>query len=111
MTRTMKRTAPARPAPFTEEQVAALNAGEANLGVVMKLLKAHRQPRLPLEHKKVVKQAPVPLTEAELRQLATGRGTPANVADALERSATSSANRRAKAKESQRPERNPPDYE
>jgi len=66
----------ARPAPFTPEQVAALVAGEANTAEVGKLLAAHRQPRLPspaTTRRPKTGTSPIPLSAADLRELATGR--------------------------------------
>ena len=77
----------ARPAPFTPEQVASLVAGQANMAEVGRLLSAHRQPRLPsaaASTKARVAAAPIPLSAADLRELATGR-VPESVQARLER--------------------------
>jgi hypothetical protein len=78
----------ARPAPFTPEQVAALAAGQADSAEIGKLLAAHRQPRLPAPARGKQSRArpsPIPLSAAEVRELATGR-TPASVQRQLETS-------------------------
>jgi hypothetical protein len=97
-----------RPAPFTPEQIAALNAGKANIAEVSKVLKAHRQPRLSPGPQKEEKRAPIPLTSAQLRELASGRGTPASVITALEKSSPPQGKRRRIARPPRRPEYNPP---
>lgn len=79
----------ARPAPFTPEQVGSLVAGQANNAEIGKLLTAHRQPRLasPAEGKQAkAGPAPIPISAAEVRELATGR-TPESVQSRLESSA------------------------
>lgn len=90
MPRTTKRAA-ARPAPFTSEQVAALTAGKANAADVAKVLEAHRQPRLARTRQAAGKgkRSPVPLTEDQLRRLATGGEPPPDVAAALQNSSPS----------------------
>lgn len=78
----------ARPAPFTPEQVASLVVGQANDAEIGKLLTAHRQPRLASSGEgKQAKAgpAPIPLSAAEVRELATGR-TPESVGSRLESS-------------------------
>ena len=86
----------ARPAPFTPEQVASLVAGQANMVEVGKLLTAHRQPRLqaPASSKQArVGAAPIPISAADLRELAIG-GVPDSVRSRLDDQA---AKRRARA--------------
>ena len=85
----------ARPAPFTPQQVASLVAGQANDAEIGKLLTAHRQPRLASlgERKQAKTPAPIPLSAAEVRELATGR-TPESVESRLE---SSGRTRRARA--------------
>jgi hypothetical protein len=87
MARKNSPTAAARPAPFTPEQVASLVAGQANTAEVGKLLAAHRQPRLPspvVTRRTKTSAAPIPLSAADLRELATGR-VPESVETRLER--------------------------
>jgi hypothetical protein len=86
----------ARPAPFTPEQVGSLVAGQANNAEIGKLLTAHRQPRLasPAEGSPgKAGPAPIPLSAAEVRELATG-STPESIQSRLESAART---RRARA--------------
>jgi hypothetical protein len=92
VTRKIRNTDVARPAPFTPDQVAALVAGEANLKVITKVLNAHRQPRLPgpaatRKRRATTKPGPVPVTAVELRAFATG-ATPEKIAAQLDASAS-----------------------
>ena len=100
-----------QPAPFTPEQVEALNAGKANLPAVEKLLKAHRQPRLSAPPEKKTKRGPIPLTRLQLRQLGSSPETPASVTRTLEKSAPPSEKLKkpdATPRQSARPEYKPP---
>jgi hypothetical protein len=104
----------AQPAPFTPEQVAALIAGKANQTRIAKVLAAHRQPRIPAPKMKGQKYAskgpaPIPLTAAQLRELAANSGTtPDAIATLLEstipkRRGSSGKARKSAARPNQRP--------
>jgi hypothetical protein len=108
--RRRKRQTLGQPAPFTAEQVAALNAGKANLSAVAKLLKAHRQSRLSARPQKEKKRVPIPLTHSQLRELASGSEMPLSVTTALEKSSPPSEKPRergAMRRQSRRPELRP----
>jgi len=101
-----KRQTLGQPAPFSAEQVAALTAGKANLSAVAKLLKAHRQSRLSTRPQKK-KRAPIPLTQSQLRELASGSEMPFSVTAALEKSSPPSEKprkRRAMPRQSGKPD-------
>jgi hypothetical protein len=108
MARAGKSIPPAQPATFTAEQVAALNAGTANMAEVAKTLKRHRQPRLRTRAKRGEKRAPIPLTAAQVRKLTSGRGTPGIVASALEASSPRPRKSHVTARKLVRPQRIPP---
>lgn len=95
MARKQQPEAPARPAPFTPEQVASLVAGQANTAEVARRLAAHRQPRLPSPAATARTKGgavPIPLSAADLRDLAAGR-VPESVQASLERRAATSRTR------------------
>jgi hypothetical protein len=105
--RSGKRQTLGQPAPFTAEQVAALTAGKANLSAVAKLLKAHSQHRLSTRPQKEKKRAPIPMTQSQLRELASGSEMPSSVTAALEKSSPPSEKprkRRAMPRQSGKPD-------
>lgn len=110
MPRRSKSKMPAVPAPFTLEQVAALNAGTARRADVVRTLARHRQPRLPAKAARASAPAPIPLTAAQLKQLASGRVTP-SVAAAFEAAPRRRSGSRAAARSRVRPQRTPPGAE
>jgi hypothetical protein len=107
MARARKQAAPATPAPFTVEQVAALNAGKANAAQIAKVLASHRRPAR-LVTPKGNAPAPIPLTAAQVRQLTSGKGLPEDFAAALEKG--TQATKTAKAAKGPKPDKTPPGY-
>jgi hypothetical protein len=108
MARARKQAAPATPAPFTADQVAALNAGNANAAQIAKVLTGHRRPAR-LATPKGTAPAPIPLTEAQVRQITSGKGTPEDFAAALDKAAPR-AGRAPKPAKSPKPDKAPPGY-
>ena len=98
----------ARPAPFTPDQVAAIVAGQGDEKEMARVLNAHKQPRLPAARARGtrLKPEPVPVTAADLRELATG-SLPDRVTDLLEAASTRRRSARAPAKHRIRPKKRP----
>ena len=117
MARSRKQAAPASPAPFTAEQVAALNAGKANAAQIAKVLTGHRRPAR-LATPKGTAPAPIPLTEAQVRQITSGKGTPEDFAAALDKGTpkatkttkTAKAAKTTKIAKGAKPDKAPPGY-
>ena len=112
MARARKQAASASPAPFTAEQVAALNAGKAHVPQIAKVLGSHRRPPR-LATPKGDAPAPIPLTEAQVRQITSGKGMPADFAG-LDKSTkvtkTTKGTKVAKAAKGPKPDKAPPGY-
>ena len=108
MARARKQAAPATPAPFTAEQVAALNAGKANAAQIAKVLASHDRPAR-LATPKGQAPAPIPLTAAQVRQITSGKGPPEDFAAALDKGATK-ATKAVKVAKGPKPDKAPPGY-
>jgi hypothetical protein len=98
----------ARPAPFTPDQVAAIVAGQGDEKAMARVLNAHEQPRLPTARSRGTraKPEPVPLTAADLRELATG-SLPDRVTELLETASKRRRSARAPSKRGVRPKKRP----
>jgi hypothetical protein len=101
----------ARPAPFTPDQVAAIVAGEADEREIARVLGAHKQPRLPApaapRRGTRATPAPIAVTAADLRELATG-AVPDHLVEALDAASKRRRSAARPAKHTLRPKKRPP---